>query len=288
MLLAYLALALSMALVGANVVIMKLLSASLPVFVVLCLRCTLAAAVLAPFAGLKALPSPRAFANLGLQGLFGTLLYNAAVLSGLRLTGALQAGLVLATLPAVIAIGAVVFLRERLTPRQWAAVALAVIGIAAISHARLAGGSLAGDALVFAGVCGEAGYMLLARRISGRVPLVQAVFFMQMASAILSLPMAIATWHAAHFTLGISLLLVLHSLTASVLAMLLWYFGLKHITAGRAGLFTVFLPATATLLAILVLHEAFHRADLWGLLLMGASMLLAASRHKANRTRENA
>ena len=285
---ASLALALSMALVGANVVIMKLLSASLPVFVVLCLRCILAAVVLAPFARLKTLPSPRAFANLILQGLCGTLLYNAAVLSGLRLTGALQAGLVLATLPAVVAIGAVLFLRERLTLRQWAAVALAVGGIAAISHARLAGGSLAGNALVFAGVCGEAGYMLLARRISGRIPLAQAVFFMQAASAILSLPMAIATWHTARFTLGINGLLVLHSLTASVLAMLLWYFGLRRITAGRAGLFTVFLPATATLLSILVLHEAFHRADLWGLLLMGTSMLLAASRRKANSSKESA
>jgi drug/metabolite transporter (DMT)-like permease len=280
MLLASAALALSMALVGANVVIMKLLSASLPVFVILLLRCTLAAGILAPFARLRAIPPRRALVNLGLQGLFGTLLYNAAVLSGLRLTGALQAGLVLATLPAVVAIGAVLFLRETLAPRQWAAVILAVGGIAAISHAKLAGGSITGDALVFAGVCGEAGYMLLARRISGRIPLAQAVFFMQVASAMLSVPMALATWHAARFTPRIDVLLVLHSLTSSVLAMLLWYFGLRHITAGRAGLFTIFLPATATLLAILLLHEAFHRIDLWGLLLMGASMLLAANRNK--------
>ncbi len=278
--LAYLALAASMAVVGANVVIMKLLAASLPVFVVLCLRCAFAAAILAPFAQLRAMPPRSALLNLGLQGLFGTLLYNAAVLAGLRLTGALQAGLVLATLPAVVALGAVALLGERLTARQWAAVALAVGGIAAISHARLAGGSVAGDALVFAGVCGEAGYMLLARRISGRIPLAQAVFFMQLASALLALPMALATWRAAHFTPRVTSLLALHSLTASVLAMLLWYFGLRRVTAGRAGLFTICLPATATLLAILLLHEALHRADLWGLMFMGASMLLAAQRDK--------
>jgi drug/metabolite transporter (DMT)-like permease len=180
----------------------------------------------------------------------------------------------------VVALGAVIVLGETLTARQWAAVALAVGGIAAISHAKLAGGSVKGDALVFAGVCGEAGYMLLARTISGRIPLVQAVFFMQVASAILSVPMALVTWHTARFTPMIGALLVLHSLTASVLAMLLWYFGLKRVTAGRAGLFTIFLPVTATALAILLLHEAFRRADLWGLLLMAASMLLAANRDK--------
>jgi drug/metabolite transporter (DMT)-like permease len=277
---AWAALSLSMALVGANVVVMKLLSAALPVFVILLLRCALAAAMLAPFARLGSLPSGRALVNLALQGLFGTLLYNAGVLAGLQRTGALQAGLVLATLPAVVAIGAVIFLRESLAPRQWAAVGLAVGGIAAISHARLAGGSLSGDALVFAGVCGEAGYMLLARRISGRVPLAQAVFFMQLASAVLSAPMALASWHAARFSPGIGALLALHSLTASVLAMLLWYFGLRRVTAGRAGLFTIFLPATAALLAILVLGESFHRIDLLGLILMGGSMLLAATGKK--------
>lgn len=280
MLLAYLTLALSMAVVGANVIIMKLLSASLPVFVILALRCVLAAAVLAPFARPGKIPPWHILANLGLQALFGTLLYNAGVLAGLKLTGALQAGLVLATLPAVVAVGAVIFLRERLPLRQWAAVALAVLGIAAVSHAKLAGGSLAGDAMVFAGVCGEAGYMLLIRHVSGRVPLIQAVFWTQVGSAILSAPMAAATWHTAHFTAGIDGLLVIHSLSTSVLAGLLWYFGIRHIGAGRAGLFTIFLPATAAVLAIFVLGEPFYRADLYGLAFMGGSMLLAATSKK--------
>ena len=74
----------------------------------------------------------------------------------------------------------------------------------------------------------------------------------------------------------IAALLVFHSLTASVLSLLLWYNGLKDAPASLAGIFTAFLPATAALLAILVLHEQPTAAHGAGLVLMLLSILLAA------------
>ena len=126
---AYAQLAASMALVGANVAVAKLLSEALPIALVAFLRCVLACLVLWPLARLREGPvAPDRFArrNLALQALFGTAIYNAGLLAGLRLTGALEAGLVLSTLPAVVALGSAAWLRERLPPRSWAAVALAV------------------------------------------------------------------------------------------------------------------------------------------------------------------
>ena len=134
-----------MVLVGVNVSVAKLLAAELPVPVILLLRCGLAYLMLAPFSGL-AWPGRAAAMNLGLQALLGTVLYNAALLAGLRRTGALEAGLVLATLPAVVAVGAAMFLRERLTRRVWLAVALAVGGMAALAALQpTAAGTVAGD-----------------------------------------------------------------------------------------------------------------------------------------------
>jgi drug/metabolite transporter (DMT)-like permease len=286
MLVAYLQLATSMALVGVNVAVAKLLAGALPVAMIVGLRCLLACVVLWPLArardGQLHLP-PATLANLAAQALLGTLLYNAALLAGLRHTTALEAGLVLATLPAVIALGSALWLRERLAPRQWAAAALAASGMGALTLASGAqgaangGGSLFGNALVFLAVCGEAAYVLLAKRISGRVPVITASFWMQAFSTLMLLPFCLPVLASAA-ALGqpmTSGLLVFHSLTASVLCLLLWYQGLLRAPAGVAGVFCALLPASAALVAVLVLGETFRPLHGAGLALMLGSIGLA-------------
>ena len=283
MTLAYFQLALSMALVGANVGVAKLLAEHLPVPMILGLRCLLAVIVLLPLA--RAMEgrigiSRRAAWNLGLQALFGTLLYNLALLAGLRLTTALEAGLILATLPAVVAVGGAAWLRERLPARQWAAVALAAFGMGALVLARVAAeghGSAMGNLLVFAGVCGEAMYVLLARRLAGQAPVVTATLWMQVFSFLLLIPLCLPVLSAvtALESPAVSGLLVFHSLTSSVICLLLWYAGMKRAPAGIAGVFTAFLPATAAAVAVGLLGEPFTSVYAAGFVLLVGSLLLA-------------
>lgn len=283
MLTAYAQLASSMALVGANVGVAKLLAASLPIPMIAGLRCLLAVAVLFPLArvmegGVR--PDRRSLWNLAWQAAFGTVIYNAGLLAGLRLTTALEAGLVLATLPAVVAIGSALWLRETLPPRQWAAVALAAFGMAAITLARTGAegsGSLLGNLLVFGGVCGEAMYVLLAKRIAGRVPVVTASLWMQGFSVLFLLPFCLPVLGsvAALADPAVAGLLVFHSMTTSVICLLLWYAGMKRAPAGIAGIFTAFLPATAALVAVGFLGETFSAVHAAGFVLLTGSMLLA-------------
>ena len=276
-------LALAMILVGANVGVAKLLAESLPIALIAFLRCVLACAVLWPLARwLEGAPRPprAALKNLFWQAVFGTAIYNAGLLAGLRLTTALEGGLVLATLPAVVALGSFLALRERLLPRQWLAAGLAGAGMAAITLARLGGdggGSALGNALVFLGVCGEAAYVLLAKRIAGAVPVITASLWMQLFSAAVLLPFALPGFSALGALAGgdLAWLLVFHSLTASVLCLLLWYQGLKRVPAGIAGVFTAFLPASAAITAVLFLGEHFSAVHAAGFVLMLVSMLLA-------------
>ena len=116
-------LALSMMLTGVNVVAGKVLAQALPVPVVLFLRCGLATWCWRR--SLCRLPGRMLALNLLVQAAVGTVGYNCFLLAGLRRTGALEAGFVLATIPAVMAVGAALVFRERLSPRRWAAVALA-------------------------------------------------------------------------------------------------------------------------------------------------------------------
>jgi len=281
---AYAMLAASMSLVGANVPVAKLLAEDLPIPLIAFLRCALACLVLWP---LKRAIEPRSrpprevMRNLFWQAAFGTALYNAGLLAGLRLTTALEGGLVLATLPAVVAIGSALWLGERLSPRAWAAAALAALGMAAINAVRAGWGgegSLLGNALVFAGVVGEAVYVLLAKRAAGRVGVITAAFWMQLFSAAqlapfaaLSLPwLAPGAANAAN-----AALLLFHALTASVLCLLLWYGGMRRAAANVAGVFSAFLPATAAVLGVAVLGERFTAVHAVGLLVMLASIGLA-------------
>ncbi len=283
MILAYSQLAMSMALAGANVSVAKLLAEDLPVAMILGLRCALAVAVLWPLA--RAMEGrigiDRATArNLALQAAFGTVLYNVALLAGLQRTTALEAGLILATMPAVVAVGGALWLREKLPPRQWGAVALAAFGMGALVLARVAAdghGSALGNLLVFVGVCGEAMYVLLARRIAGRVPVVTASFWMQLFSLLMLLPLCLPVLGSVTVLAdaGVSALLVFHSLTSSVLCLLLWYAGMKRAPAGIAGIFTAFLPATAAAVAVGLLGESFGTVHAAGFLLLMCSLLLA-------------
>jgi drug/metabolite transporter (DMT)-like permease len=286
--LAYLQLSGSMVIVGANVGVGKLLGQALPIALIIGLRCLLLWPLARWIEG-RVRPSFAVLRNLAAQAAVGTLLFNAALLAGLRHTSALEAGLVLATMPAVVAIGSALWLGERMARRQWAATALAGCGMVAVTLARLAGGegggSLLGNALVFGAVCGEAGYVLLAKRVSGRVPAVTASFWLQLFSLVMLLPFCLPVLGqvVALTQPGIVGLLVFHSLTTSVFSVLLWYAGLKRVAAGVAGVFTALLPATAAVVAVALLGERFSGLHAVGLVLMLASIGLATWPRRAAR-----
>ncbi|MCC7283676.1 MAG: DMT family transporter [Acetobacteraceae bacterium] len=281
-------LAAAMAITGVNVPVAKVLAESLPVAAIVFLRCLVALLLLLPLARLvepgAARPRGLLVANLAAQAAFGTLLYNAALLAGLRLTSALEAGLVLASMPAMVAFGAFLLLGERPGAAQWLGACLAVLGIALLNTAPIGwdrGGpaaSLAGNALVFVAVCGETVYALLSRRSAGAIGIFTGTLWMQFFSALMLAPFALPALAAvgrAAMTPRLGLLLVFHGATASVLQLLLWYSGMRKMPASRAGIFTIFLPAAAAATAIVWLGERATAAHGAGFVLMAISVWLA-------------
>lgn len=279
-------LALAMALVGVNVPVAKQLADSLPIPVVLFLRCLIACCVLLPLVRLQeqrlALPSRKMLSSLLGQAVVGTALFNLALFSGLRLTSALEAGLVLAALPAVMALGAWLWLHEAPGLRGWAAVALAALAIAALNSTRTAGGaagSLSGNALVFAAVVAEAAYALLAKSVSGRLGALTATLWMQVFSVLLTAPFALPallSGAAAGAAMTIWGLLLFHALTSSVVSLVLWYRGLRRAPMVFAGVSAIFLPAAAAITAMLLFNERATAAHGVGFALMALSVLAAA------------
>ena len=153
-----------MALVGAYTALSKPLSGAFPVFLLAWLRFAIAAIVMIPWlrrAPDEVPPSAPVWRTLFMQSLFGNFLFSILMLSGVALTSAAAAGVVMAALPPLVAVFSWLFLRERASARVWAATALAAAGIALLSLGRPdanSSASIIGNLLILGAAACEAVY----------------------------------------------------------------------------------------------------------------------------------
>ena len=129
---AYLSLAASMSLVGSYVALSKPLVAVFPVLLLAWLRFGIGG--LAMWRWLQKptneLPlSSRTRRLLFLESFLGNFLFSICMLFGVALTTAVSAGVVMSSIPAVVAVLSRVFLKEQIGKRTAAGIACAAIGI---------------------------------------------------------------------------------------------------------------------------------------------------------------
>ena len=265
--LGYALLASGMGVVGTYVALSKPLVAALPVFLLAWLRFGIAAVALLPWTRRDPGEPPVSTAQwrtLFVQSFFGNFLFSICMLNGVSMTSASAAGVILATLPAVVALFSWAFLRERLDGRAWTAVALAVAGVSTLSLARggadgaTPGTSVMGNLLVFGCVCCEAVYVILGKRLTATLPPMRISALINLFGLALMTPFGIAQARDFDFAAlgaGIWELLTFYAIAASVLATWLWLSGQKHVPASHSGVFTIAMPIAASLVGVLWLGE---------------------------------
>lgn len=255
-----------MSLVGAYVALVKPLTALFPIFALAFLRFAIAAVALLPWTWRSAGEPPLSRSEswqLFLQSFFGNFLFSICMLWGVALTSATASGLVLGALPVVVALLSGALLRERISGRLLLAVLCAAAGIIVVQLAKPASldasSSWVGDALVFGAVCCEALYVVIGKRLAAtRTPL-RVSAWINLWGLALTTPLGL--WQIARVDWSSIVprtwaYLVFYSLAASVVAVALWMSGLRRISAGFAGVFTVALPLSTTAVAVTVLGEA--------------------------------
>ncbi len=289
-LVAYGCLATAMAIVGGYVAASKALVIVFPVFLLAGLRFAIAGVAMVPWlrrpAG-EAPLSPTSKRLLVLESFFGNFLFSICMLFGIARTTALAAGVILAALPAVVAVLSWLLLRERVATRVWAGIACAVGGIAMVSLAREVGEStpsadaLVGNALLFGAVTCEALYVVIGKRLSADLGPKRISALINLWGLVLVAPFAI--WQAidfpfAYIDVSYWLLLVVYAILASVVTVWLWMTGLRHVPASQAGVFTVFLPIAAAAVGLTVFGETISTIQAVAFALALAGVLLAARR----------
>ncbi|MCC9597459.1 MULTISPECIES: DMT family transporter [unclassified Rubrivivax] len=286
-LLAYACLASGMALVGCYVGLSRLLVAALPVFLLAWLRFGIAAVAMAHWVKRPANEAPLSAHDRKLlfwESFLGNFLFSICMLFGVKATSALAAGVVMAAIPAAVAILSRIFLGERISRRVMAAIVLAVAGIALLALAKAPAGSAEaeapwwGYALLLGAVVCEASYVVIGKRLTGNVSPKRISALINLWGLALVTPFGV--WQALSFDFGAVApstwaLLVFYAIAASMVTVWLWMAGLRHVPASQAGVFTVMLPVAAALVGVVFLGEHFGAGHAWAFALALSGLLLA-------------
>ncbi len=294
--LAYLCLALSMSLVGSYVALSKPMMAALPVFLLAWLRFGIGAAAMLHWLKKPAHEPPltrRTKGLLFLESFLGNFLFTLCMLAGLRLTSAVAAGVIMAAIPAVVALLSWVFLRERIGVRVWLAIACAVGGMGLLALPSGPGGdtgpspsSVWGNVLVFGAVLCEASYAVIGKRLTAAMTPRRITALINLWGLALMTPLGLAA--AWGFDFGavprhIWALLLFYALAASVWTVWLWMTGLRSVPAAQAGVFMVMLPLSTAVVGIVILGESVSRWQALAFAFALSGLLLATLPRRAPR-----
>ena len=199
------------------------------------------------------------------------------MLFGIRASSALAAGVILAGIPAAVALLSWLGLRERIPRKVMGGIACAVLGIGLVATSRNGGanqGSIWGPLLLLAAVFCEAAYVVIGKQLTAQVSAKRISALINVWGLALVTPMGL--WQALSFDFGgVSAsnwgLLLFYALTASTVTVWLWMTGLAAVPASSAGVFMVFLPIATALVGMLFLGERLNtlQALAYGLALLG-------------------
>lgn len=269
--LALLSLAASMSLVGSYVALSKPLAAVFPVMLLAWLRFGIGGVAMLHWLRKPADEPPmtgRTRWLLFLESFFGNFLFTLCMIAGMRLTTAVAASVIMASIPAVVALLGWLILRERMSLRIALSVLCAVSGVALLALGRdthAAGvatpSSWLGYALLFAAVVCEASYSIIGKLLTARLSPRRITALINLWGLALSTPLGLyAAWQFdfASVPAPVWLLLLFYALAACVGTVWLWMTGLKVIPASQAGVFTVMLPVGTALTGVLALGETLN------------------------------
>lgn len=285
-----------MSLVGSYVALSKPLVAALPVFLLAWLRFGIGGAAMLHWLKKPADEAPmtgQIKRLVFLESFLGNFLFSICMLFGVSMTSAVAAGVIMAAIPAAVAVMSWLFLRERIQPRVWLAVACAVIGVGLVSLSKqehiapanaAAGANLMtnnawlGNLLLVGAVLCEAAYAVIGKKLTGSLSPKRITALINVWGFALVTPFGLwMAWGFDFSTVGASswLLLLFYSLAASVWTVWLWMTGLKTIPANQAGVFTVMLPVSAAAVGVLVLGESLNATQVGAFAIALVGVVLA-------------
>lgn len=283
---AYVALLLVASLWGSYPAVTKLALPDLPPFILALLRCGLGALFLVILLLRRgvgdvrtlSLEDMRDFAILGFSGI---LISTAFTYLAIYLTTASNAVILQACTPVMVAVGARLYLGERLSRLQWLGVVCSAAGVLLVvtrgEWATLRLENLhVGDFVVLFALTGWSAYTIYGQRVLRVHSPALATTLSYVLGTIMLLPLALLTaplFNPPRFGSALAWGVVLYQAFLGAVAHVWWYEGVRAVGSSRAAIFMNFQPVVGVLLAAALLHEAVGGAQLLG----GAAVLVGVA-----------
>jgi drug/metabolite transporter (DMT)-like permease len=268
---------------GVNFSVTKGVFDAIPPFAFTGVRFALASLFLVPLVHRLegAEPLPRGgLVRLIVLGVVGNTLYQLAWISGLERTTASNSALILASMPTVVAVMAVVLRLEPFRPKVIGGVLVASLGVVLVVAVRGTGfgaGSTAGDLLSLAAVLCWAGYTLGLRTLPAEISPLRVTMVTTVAGApalfLAGLPSIVRTewtavvwqgWAALAYSTVLSLLV----------AYVIWNRSVKVVGPSRTVIYMCLTPLVAVVAAAVLLGERPRPLQAVGAALIIAGVVL--------------
>jgi drug/metabolite transporter (DMT)-like permease len=278
---------------GSTFVVTKAAVVEIPPITLSTLRFLIAVIVLAPIAaargGLSCLPRPLPIAPLLLMSLTGIVLFHLGFNYALVYGSASQGALIFALVPAAVAVAAVIGLKETLSTRRIAGIALSVCGVAlVVVTGKIDAASpqpLLGALCMLAAVVAWAVYTVIAKQLANMDQVI-VIASVSLIGMIMQLPLAAlelmeTPWPTPSLNgwLGVLFLGVI----ASAVAFVVYNWALRELDASLVGVFINLDPVVGVLTAVLVLGETLGIGEAVGGVIAFAGMWLASAERTAER-----
>lgn len=201
----------------------------------------------------------------------------ACQLVGTSLLDASLASLINALNPVFIPLMAAIILKERVSPRRIAGIAVSVAGVYAI----LGGGGGSFNVLgLLASVCSVVFWSLssvMVRKVAGKYDPIQIAFVGMAIALCFNIPASI--WELSttpcRFTLPAVLSLIYLAVICTALAHTLWNKSLQLLSAGTCSMLYPLQPLTSAVMGVLLLNEQITTGFVIGAAVISAGILIA-------------
>lgn len=228
------------------------------------------------------LPRPAEWPGVALTGLLGFTVYNLAINAGEAVIPAGTASMIVACIPVLTTLGAVLWLDERLSPLGWLGVAIAFGGVALIHHG--SGGGAAqtrGLLLLLLGALSATSYNLLSKRYIGRYAALDVTTWAIWCGTLGLLPCGLGLGRAVTAAPAAATWTVVGlGVVPAALCYTLWAFLISRRPLARVANILFLVPVAAVLLGWLILGELPRVGALAGGAVVVAGVVLVARRGK--------
>lgn len=221
---------------------------------------------------------------IAISGVLGITLYFTMENIGVNLTTASNAALIVACYPAITALLELFIYKTKLSKYKMLGILVAMAGVYILLHVNSDANSknqVIGSIILIATGVVWAFYNFTTRKMINKYPAITLSFYQTVAGTIFFIPLAFVERKQWRVPTGTSLFtLVYLGVLCSVIAFLLYNFGLRKLSSSSAVSLMNLVPIFSVIFSALILHETVSLQQLIGGVIIIAGVMLSIKQQK--------